>query len=164
MDKFLVSRFLVLVESLNRLNPTLPEAAIQDALYKLHNFENGSLIQKNTVFMNYLQNGIEYEFDEDDNFAWQQSWITMSKSIGNPERVAALTMALNEDGSFEAQCGLRKHPKMFVEQMSNRGWWASDGSFSRGKVWLSEDDGAIKVVSFYHWDPIQSFLELLSQY
>ena len=29
----------VLIESLSRLNPSLPEAAIQDALYKLHNFE-----------------------------------------------------------------------------------------------------------------------------
>ena len=52
----------VLVESLTRLNPSLPDAAIQDALYKLHNFENGTLVQKNTVFMNYLQNGIEVSY------------------------------------------------------------------------------------------------------
>ena len=54
----------VLVESLRRLNPALPEAAIQDALYKLHNFENGTLLQQNTVFMNYLQNGIEVSYHE----------------------------------------------------------------------------------------------------
>lgn len=52
----------VLVESLYRLNPKLPDAAIQDALYKLKNFENGTLVQQNTVFMNYLQNGIEVSF------------------------------------------------------------------------------------------------------
>ena len=52
----------VLVESLSRLNPSLPDAAIQDALYKLKNFENGTLVQKNIVFMNYLQNGIEVSY------------------------------------------------------------------------------------------------------
>ena len=52
----------VLVESLTRLNPKLPDAAIQEALYKLKNFENGTLVQKNIVFMNYLQNGIEVSY------------------------------------------------------------------------------------------------------
>ncbi len=54
----------VLNESLHRLNPSLPDSAITDALYKLKNFENGTLIQKNTVFMNYLQNGIEVSYHE----------------------------------------------------------------------------------------------------
>ena len=54
----------VLLDSLYRLNPTLPDPAIQDALYKLKNFENGTLVQKNTVFMNYLQNGIEVSFHD----------------------------------------------------------------------------------------------------
>lgn len=52
----------ILMDSLYRLNPSLPDAAIEDALYKLKNFENGTLIQKNTVFMNYLQNGIEVSY------------------------------------------------------------------------------------------------------
>lgn len=52
----------VLLDSLYRLNPRLPDAAIHDALYKLKNFENGALLQKNMVFMNYLQNGIEVSF------------------------------------------------------------------------------------------------------
>ena len=34
----------VLMESLSRLNPSLSDAAIQDALYKLKNFENGTLV------------------------------------------------------------------------------------------------------------------------
>ena len=53
----------VLTDSIRRLNPSLPDAAIEDALYKLKNFENGTLVQKNTVFMNYLQNGIEVTVD-----------------------------------------------------------------------------------------------------
>ena len=54
----------VLIDSLHRLNHGLPEAAIEDALYKLKNFENGTLVQKNTVFMNYLQNGIEVSYHD----------------------------------------------------------------------------------------------------
>ncbi len=52
----------VLNDSLHRLNPSLPDAVIGDALYKLKNFENGTIVQKNTVFMNYLQNGIEVSY------------------------------------------------------------------------------------------------------
>lgn len=52
----------VLMESLYRLNRGLPDAAIQEALYKLKNFENGELVQKNAVFMDYLQNGIPVRF------------------------------------------------------------------------------------------------------
>ena len=54
----------ILMDSLYRLNPSLPDAAIQDALYKLKNFENGTTVQKNTVFMNYLQNGIEVSYHD----------------------------------------------------------------------------------------------------
>ena len=52
----------VLIDSLHRLNQELPEDAIQDALYKLKNFENGELVQKNAVFMDYLQNGIPVRY------------------------------------------------------------------------------------------------------
>lgn len=48
-----------LEEALSRLNPNLPEDAIANALYKLKNFENGELVQKNAVFMEYLQHGVE---------------------------------------------------------------------------------------------------------
>ena len=36
-----------LVTALYRINPKLPEDAIQDALFKLHNFENAELAQRN---------------------------------------------------------------------------------------------------------------------
>lgn len=54
----------VLIDSLYRLNRNLPEDAISDALYKLKNFENGELVQKNMVFMDYLQNGIPVRYFE----------------------------------------------------------------------------------------------------
>lgn len=51
-----------LLDSLYRLNRGLPDDAIQDALFKLKNFENGELVQKNAVFMDYLQNGIPVRY------------------------------------------------------------------------------------------------------
>ena len=40
----------------------LPLEAIQEAITKLKTFENGSLVQKNMAFMDYLQNGITVKF------------------------------------------------------------------------------------------------------
>lgn len=54
----------ILIDSIYRLNRNLPEDAISDALYKLKNFENGELVQKNMVFMDYLQNGIPVRYFE----------------------------------------------------------------------------------------------------
>ena len=53
-----------LTAALYRLNPSLPDDAISDALYKLTNYENGELVQKNAVFMDYLQNGVEVRYTE----------------------------------------------------------------------------------------------------
>lgn len=52
----------VLVKSIERINSGLPHSAINDALYKLKNFENGELVQKNMVFMDYLQNGVPVRY------------------------------------------------------------------------------------------------------
>ena len=54
----------VLESALYRLNKGLPFDAIQDAIFKLKNFENGELVQKNAVFMDYLQNGIPVRYFE----------------------------------------------------------------------------------------------------
>lgn len=51
-------------EALRRLNPKLPRDALNDAFYKLTNFENGSLVQKNETFMDYLQNGVPVKWNE----------------------------------------------------------------------------------------------------
>ena len=52
----------VLLDSLYRLNRGLSDDAIQDALFKLKNFENGELVQKYAVFMDYLQIGIPVRY------------------------------------------------------------------------------------------------------
>ena len=51
-----------LVTALQRLNPEMPDDAISDALYKLKNFENADLVQKNAVFMDYIQHGVEVRY------------------------------------------------------------------------------------------------------
>lgn len=51
-----------LKEALYKINPTLPNNAIEYAINKLQNIENGDLVQKNAVFMDYLQNGIEIRY------------------------------------------------------------------------------------------------------
>ena len=55
----------VLIDSLYHLNRDLPEDAILEAIYKLKNIENGELVQKNAVFMDYLQNGISVRYFAD---------------------------------------------------------------------------------------------------
>lgn len=52
----------ILLESLYKLNKNLPDTAINEAIFKLKNFENGELIQKNVIFMDYIQNGIEVQY------------------------------------------------------------------------------------------------------
>lgn len=51
-----------LIATLHRLNPKMSEDAITDALFKLKNFENAELVQKNELFMDYLQHGIEVRY------------------------------------------------------------------------------------------------------
>lgn len=50
--------------SLRRINSELPEEALVEAVYRLRNFEGGSLLQKNIRFMEYLQNGIAVNYFE----------------------------------------------------------------------------------------------------
>ncbi len=54
----------ILTNSLHQINPDLPDEAINEALFKLKNFENAELTQKNAIFMDYLQNGITVRYTE----------------------------------------------------------------------------------------------------
>ena len=55
----------VLEASIRRVNPSVCEAAITEAIYKLRNIENGPLAFRNAIFMDYLQNGIDVSYSED---------------------------------------------------------------------------------------------------
>ncbi len=51
-------------DSLRRVNRGLPGAAIDEAILKLDSLDSGSLVQKNRVFMDWLQNGITVKYAE----------------------------------------------------------------------------------------------------
>lgn len=51
-----------LINSLQKINHKLPKEAINEAINKLKNFDNGELVQKNITFMNYIQNGIQLDY------------------------------------------------------------------------------------------------------
>ena len=72
----------VLIDSLYRINHGATNDAIQDALFKLKNFENGELVQKNAVFMDYLQNGIPVRYFVDGE---ERSSIVYLVDYKNPE-------------------------------------------------------------------------------
>jgi type I restriction enzyme, R subunit len=53
-----------LLPALRKINPKLPESAITEAIYKLRNFEGGTVLHKNIQFMDYLQNGISVNYHD----------------------------------------------------------------------------------------------------
>lgn len=98
----------VLTDSLHHLNRNLPNDAIQEALHKLKNFENGELVQKNATFMDYLQNGIpvryfldgeersaivylaDYQKPENNSFIIANQWTFIENSKKRPDLVLFL--------------------------------------------------------------------------
>ena len=72
----------VLIDSLYRLNRGLPDDAIPDAMFKIKKFENGELVQKNAVFMDYLQNGIPVRYFVDGE---ERSSIVYLVDYKNPD-------------------------------------------------------------------------------
>lgn len=90
------------------MNGDLPDDAIQDALFKLKNFENGELVQKNAVFMDYLQNGIpvryfvdgeerssivylaDYKNSDNNSFIIANQWTFIENSNKRPDVILFL--------------------------------------------------------------------------
>lgn len=98
----------ILIESLYRINHGATNDAIQDALFKLKNFENGELVQKNAIFMDYLQNGIpvryfvdgeerssivylvDYKNSENNSFVVANQWTFIENSNKRPDLILFL--------------------------------------------------------------------------
>ena len=79
----------VLVESLYRLNRGIPDDAIQEARYKLKNFENGELVQKNAIFMDYLQSGIPVRYFVDGEERYSIVYLVDYKNPDNNSFIVA---------------------------------------------------------------------------
>lgn len=92
-----------LLPALRRVNPKLPEAALGEAVYKLRNFEGGTVLQKNVQFMDCLQNGVsvnyfdkgeqraalvyfvDYENVERNTFTVANQWTIVENSEKRPD-------------------------------------------------------------------------------
>ena len=73
----------ILIDSLYRLNKELPDEAVQEAIYKLKNFENGELVQKNAIFMDYLQNGIPVRYVDNGEERSSIVYLVDYKNVAN---------------------------------------------------------------------------------
>lgn len=69
-------------EALARINPELPEDAVEEALAKVRNLDAGSLAQKNKRFTDYLRNGVpvKYFVRGEERSAWYAWWIISIRS------------------------------------------------------------------------------------
>ena len=71
-----------LLPALEAVNPRLPRQALEDGVYKLRNFDSGSLLQKNMVFTDYLQNGVPVKYLEQGQ---ERSGLMYLVDYRNPE-------------------------------------------------------------------------------
>ena len=94
-----------LLPSLQAVNPGLPQEALAEAVYQLKNIASGSLLQKNMVFTDYLQNGIsvkyfyrgeersglvnllDYAHPENNRFLVVNQWTVVENSEKRPDLV-----------------------------------------------------------------------------
>ena len=51
-----------LMPALQRINPSLPEAAINESILKLRSLDSGTLVQKNRQFTDFMQNGVSVNY------------------------------------------------------------------------------------------------------
>lgn len=95
----------MLSTSLQTINPTLPSSAIQEAIFKLKNFNSIDLLKQNEAFINYLQNGItvsiqekaetqypivkliDFEHPENNSFYAINQWTVEENAVKRPDVV-----------------------------------------------------------------------------
>lgn len=79
----------ILEDSIFRINPNVPKSAIQEALFKIKNFDNGELLQQNKIFMDYLQNGITVKYLENGEQRSTIVYLIDYKNIDNNSFIVA---------------------------------------------------------------------------
>lgn len=72
----------ILPDALERINPTLPRQAINEAVLKINDINTGSLQQRNEAFHEYLQSGVEVRFFDGKE---EQNDIVYLIDFDNPE-------------------------------------------------------------------------------
>ena len=71
----------LLLPALQRINPGLPMEALNEAVYKIKNFETGTLLQKNMTFTDYMQSGVPVKYFMDGE---EQSALVYLIDFRNP--------------------------------------------------------------------------------
>ena len=79
----------ILEDSIYRINPNAPKPAIQEALFKIKNFDNGELLQQNKIFMDYLQNGITVKYLENGEQRSTIVYLIDYKNVDNNSFIVA---------------------------------------------------------------------------
>lgn len=79
----------ILEDSIFSINPNVPKSAIQEALFKIKNFDNGELLQQNKIFMNYLQNGITVKYLENGEQRSTIVYLIDYKNVDNNSFIVA---------------------------------------------------------------------------
>lgn len=79
----------ILEDSIYRINPNVPKSAIQEALFKIKNFDNGELLQQNKIFMDYLQNGITVRYLENGEQRSTIVYLVDYKNVNNNSFIVA---------------------------------------------------------------------------
>lgn len=79
----------ILEDSIYRINPNVPKSAIQEALFKIKNFDNGELLQQNKIFMDYLQNGITVRYLENGEQRSTIVYLIDYKNVDNNSFIVA---------------------------------------------------------------------------
>ena len=79
----------ILEDSIYRINPNVPKSAIQEALFKIKNFDNGELLQQNKIFMDYLQNGITVKYLENGEQRSTIVYLVDYKNVDNNSFIVA---------------------------------------------------------------------------
>lgn len=79
----------ILEDSIYRINPNVPKSAIQEALFKIKNFDNGELLQQNKIFMDYLPNGITVKYLENGEQRSTIVYLIDYKNVDNNSFIVA---------------------------------------------------------------------------
>ena len=95
----------LLFPSLRQINPDLGEDVIEEVVSKIQNIDGGSLVQKNEIFTDYLQNGVEvkhlengeektdlvklidYDHVDKNNFTVVNQWTVVENAEKRPDIV-----------------------------------------------------------------------------
>ena len=124
----------MLIEHIHSLNPSLPEKAVSDAMYKLQNYEAGDIVQKNEVFMDYLQHGIPVRYTAGGEQCSSLAYIVDYKNIDNS------ILELNKNVDYLFIYGTSRLATICYKQLENEGIEFAGYVVSDGQMKMDEID------------------------